>query len=242
MRRLVLVVFALSMWSCTAAPPVAAAPASATIDPYLSVASGSPRPSLVAMPWSVQADFDCDGRPDRLDFFGRDTGAPLATVLARLTLASGTASEVSLGIDDGFSPVIGVTDVNGDTCDDAIVSVGHGASTVWTGFLVYDGALRRVEENGEPAMFLFAGSVRHGNSIECRRTKDTPELVARGVSDYTSDYAWDLVEDVHHWYSRSGLVLWSTTRTVILVSVAFAMPPNQDRYWGLSCGTVKFPG
>ena len=135
-----------------------------------------------------------------------------------------------------------MTDVNGDGCDDAIVTVGHGASTVATGFLVFDDGLRRVEENGTPAMFLFACSVRHGNSIECRRTKDTPEIVARGVSDYSSDYAWDLVEDVHHWSSRSHLELWSTTRSIIAVSVAYAIPADHDRYWGLSCGNVRAPG
>ena len=191
---------------------------------------------------SAAADFDCDGRADRLEFFARDTGGPFATTLARLTVASGSASEVTLGFDDGFSPLLGVTDVNGDGCDDAIVTVGHGASTVATGFLVFDDGLRRVEENGKPATFLFAGSVRHGNSIECRRTKDTPEIVARGVSDYSSDYAWDLVEDVHHWYSRSRLELWSTTRSIIAVSVAYAIPADHDRYWGLSCGNVRAPG
>ena len=87
---------------------------------------------------SAAADFDCDGRADRLEFFARDTGGPFATTLARLTVASGSASEVTLGFDDGFSPLLGVTDVNGDGCDDAIVTVGHGASTVATGFLVFD--------------------------------------------------------------------------------------------------------
>ena len=195
---------------------------------------------------SAQADFDCDGKVDRLQFFARLPDAPRgAFILARLTLATAAVHETTLGSSDVDepSPLIGIADVNGDGCDDAIVTVGHGASTVWTSFLVYaDGALRRVEENGAPAMFLFAGSVRHGNSIECRRTKDTPEIVARGVSDYTSDYAWDLVEDVHHWYSRSQLMLWSTTRSVIAVSDAYAMPADHDRYWGLSCGNVKLAG
>jgi len=91
-------------------------------------------------------------------------------------------------------------------------------------------------------MFLFGGSVRHGNAIECRRTKDAPEIIARGVSDYTSDYNWDLVEDVHRWSTKSRLVLWSRTATVIAVSTRFAMPPNSDRYWGLDCGALKFGG
>jgi len=29
---------------------------------------------------------------------------------------------------------------------------------------------------------------------------------------------------------------------VIAVSVPNAMPPDQDRYWGLSCGSVKLAG
>jgi len=200
---------------------------------------------------SAQADFDCDGHPDLLEFFNAPQPGNSVSVeagkLARLTRSDGGVVELPFdGVpadDPAGNPLIGIADVNGDGCDDAIVTVGHGASTVWTSFLVYaDGALRRVEENGAPAMFLFAGSVRHGNSIECRRTKDTPEIVARGVSDYTSDYAWDLVEDVHHWSSRSQLVLWSTTRSVIAVSVAYAMPADQQRYWGLSCGSVKLAG
>jgi hypothetical protein len=102
--------------------------------------------------------------------------------------------------------------------------------------------LRRVEEDGKPVTFLFGGSVRHGNAIECRRTKDAAEIVARAVSDYTSDFQWEAVEDVHHWSSKSQLVLWSTTQSVIAVSIRYAMPADQERYWGFSCGSVKLSG
>src|SRR5438105_266840 len=66
--------------------------------------------------------------------------------------------------------------------------------------------------------------------------------LARAVSDYTSDFQWDAVEDVHHWSTRSRLVLWSTSRSVIDVGVRYAMPADQERYWGLSCGSVKRAG
>jgi len=189
-------------------------------------------------------DFDCDGRPDQLEFFNLAGPATIALpTLARLTLATGAVHELAVDGQPDVSPFVGIADVNGDGCDDAVVAVGHGASTTWTSFVVYDGAdLRRVEEDGAPVMFLFGGSVRHGNAIECRRTKDAPEIIARGVSDYTSDYNWDLVEDVHRWSTKSRLVLWSRTATVIAVSTRFAMPPNSDRYWGLDCGALKFGG
>src|SRR5438034_87819 len=67
-------------------------------------------------------------------------------------------------------------------------------------------------------------------------------ILARAVSDYTSDFQWDAVEDVHHWSTRSRLVLWSTSRSVIEVGVRYAMPADQERYWGLSCGSVKLAG
>jgi hypothetical protein len=35
-------------------------------------------------------------------------------------------------------------------------------------------------------------------------------------------------------------VLWSTTHSVIVVSVRYAMPPDEERYWALSCGSLKF--
>jgi hypothetical protein len=244
MRRLGFLVCALVILSC-AAPPPSAAPLPTTVPSVSALPTQGPEPSLPIGDRlsSAQADFDCDGRDDRLEFFER-LGAvpPGSSTLARLTLASGSASEVVLTGDEGFAPLMGVTDVNGDGCADAIVTVGHGASTVWTGFLVYDESLRRVEEDGAPAMFLFAGSVRHGNSIECRRTKDAPEIVARAASDYTSDFQWDVVEDVHRWSTKSRLVPWSTSRFVIMVSVADSAPPDTARYWGLSCGNVRFPG
>jgi hypothetical protein len=193
---------------------------------------------------SAQGDFDCSGRAELLEFYAIVGAAPDGpNLLARLTLASGAVRELALGGMEGVPPLIGIADLRGDGCDDAIVSVGHGASTTWTTFLVYDGnELRRVEEEGKPVMFLFGGSVRHGNAIECRRTKDAPEIVARAASDYRSDFQWDTVEDVHHWSTKSHLVLWSTSRSVIAVSVRYAEPPDPARYWGLSCGNVRLAG
>jgi hypothetical protein len=224
--------------------PVTTVPAAAAPPPAAAAtASSSPVGESLA---SAQADFDCDGRADRLQFFARPAGAPRdASILARLTLATAAVHETTIGSNDVAEPdpLIGIADVNGDGCDDAIVTVGRGASTTWTSFLVYDNnELRRVEEDGKPAMFLFGGSVRHGNAIECRTLKDSSEIVARAVSDYTSDFQWDAVEDIHHWSTRSRLVLWSTSRSVIEVSVRYAMPTDQDRYWGLSCGSVKRAG
>ena len=217
------------------------------------IRTATPRPSfgLDGVVGSAQGDFDCDGRRDLLEFFNAPRPGTYASLnagkLARLTLSAGGVLELpfdGMPFDDpGQSPLIGIADVNGDGCDDAIVTVGHGASTIWTSFLVYDGnELRLVEEEGKPVIFLFSGSVRHGNAIECRRTKDAPEIVARSASDYTSDFQWDTVEDVHRWATKSRLGLWSTSRSVITVSVAYAMPMDHDRYWGLSCGNVKFGG
>lgn len=222
------------------APPAIYQPTpSPTRDPFATVGA-----RLAA----ARGDFDCDGRPDQIEFFQLAGNAPLALPkLARLTLATGAVHELALegtpGDDAITNPLLGIADVNGDGCDDAVVAVGHGASTTWTSFVVYDGAdLQRVEENGAPVMFLLGGSVRHGNAIECRRIKDAPEIVARAVSDYTSAYSWDLVEDVHRWSTKSRLVLWATTRGVIPVSAPYTMPTDSDRYWGMDCGAVKFGG
>jgi hypothetical protein len=245
MRRLLPIAFALLLASCAAqSAPAPTAPPSATGSVVLA-ATASPHPGLALGESlaSAQADFDCDGRADRLEFFAQVTATPNVTTLARLVLATGAVHELALDATDGGSPLIGTADVNGDGCDDAIVTVGHGASTTWTTFVVYDGTeLRRVEEEGKPVMFLFGGSVRHGNAIECRRTKDAPEIVARAASDYISDFQWDTIEDVHRWSTKSRLVLWSTSRSVIAVSVRSAMPPDPVRYWGLSCGNVKLSG
>jgi hypothetical protein len=188
----------------------------------------------------ASGDFDCDGLPDQLEFFTLlGAATPALPTLARLTTGTGAVHELAIEGQPNAGP-LGITDVNGDGCDDAIIVVGRGASTTWTSFLVYDGTdLRQVEENGVPVMFLFGGSVRHGNAIECRRTKDAPEIIARAVGDYTSAYAWDLVEDVHRWSTKSRLVLWSTTRGVIPVGTPYAMPADSDRYWGLDCGALK---
>jgi len=262
MRRGVLVAVALLLASCAPAPSPAQSrdqpqtPREPVASPLTVDPSNPPAPAAApsdsphsTFPLgealaSARADFDCDGRPDQLEFYAVAGSAPDGlNRLARLTLATGAVRDLGLTGMDGISPLIGIADVNGDGCDDAIVTVGHGASTTWTTFVVYDGnELRRVEEEGKPVMFLFGGSVRHGNAIECRRTKDAPEIVARATSDYTSDFQWDTVEDVHHWSTKSHLVLWSTSRSVIAVSVRYAEPPDPARYWGLSCGDVRFPG
>lgn len=264
MRRFLPLVLILLLASCAPGPTAAPTPSvpepSAAASPVLSLPSPAPTAAVTSSPGPqplgprlgyAQADFDCDGLPDSLEFFTAPRAGTYVSVeagkLARLTRNGGGVVELAF---DGMpfdgaatSPLIGVADVNGDGCDDAIVNVGHGASTVWTTFFVFDGTeLRRVEEDGSPVTFLFGGSVRHGNSIECRTRKDATEIVVRGVSDYTSDLAWDAVEDVHHWSSRWQLVLWSSSRSVIPVSTAYAMPADQDRYWGLSCGNVKLPG
>ena len=264
-RHLLPIAATLLLASCAAAvattpistPSLGGSPGSAEGSGAPSLSTSLPTPTAAVVPTadpspvgaslaSAQADFDCDGKVDRLQFFARPPGAPRdAIILARLTLATTAVHETTLGSNDVAepNPLIGIADVNGDGCDDAIVTVGRGASTTWTSFLVYDdNDLRRVEEDGKPAMFLFGGSVRHGNAIECRTRKDATELVARAVSDYTSDFQWDAVEDVHHWSTRSRLVLWSTSRSVIEVGVRYAMPADQERYWGLSCGSVKLAG
>ena len=259
MRRLVPVAVALLLASCAPAPSPDVTreqpqPASELAEPSPIVVSSS-SPAAIAAPSDqvhpafplgerlegAQADFDCDGRADQLDFYPIAGSAPIGlNRLARLTLASGAVRDLALSGMEGVSPLIGIADVNGDGCDDAIVTLGHGASTTWTTFVVYDGNdLRQAEEEGKPVMFLFGGSVRHGNAIECRRTKDAPEIVVRAVSDYTTELQWDTVEDVHHWSTKSHLVLWSTSRSVIPVSVPYAMPPDTARYWGISCGAVK---
>lgn len=263
MRRSWLPLLALVLAACTGAPS-GLPPGSG--DDHIADQSGTPRTapaepsSLAAIApatptphatfaigdrvSSGQADFDCDGRADRLDFYMRvGASAQDAPFVARLTLATGATSDLALEGTSDVAPLMGTADVNGDRCDDAIVTVGRGASTTWTTFLVYDGTeLRRVEEDGKPVMFLFGGSVRHGNAIECRTTKDASEIIARAASDYTSDYQWDTVEDVHRWSTKTHLVLWSTTRSVIAVPVRDAMPTDQEKYWGLSCGNVKFSG
>jgi hypothetical protein len=268
--RLLPIVVTLVLVSCTGVPTnPAASPSPASIRPdpdfggvpTLAKPVPSPTASSSVVPSSsspvgerlasAQADFDCDGRPDLLEFFNAPRPGTYESVqagkLARLTLGAGGVTGLpfdGMPFDDpGRSPLIGIADVNGDGCDDAIVTVGRGASTTWTSFLVYDGNdFKRVEEDGKPAMFLFGGSVRHGNAIECRTRKDATEIVARAVSDYISDYQWDAVEDVHHWSTKSQLVLWSTSRSVILVSDRGAMPTDVERYWGLSCGSVKLSG
>jgi hypothetical protein len=254
-RRLVPIALTLLLASCTGAATIPAPSVSAEYEGTPSLATSLPTPTAsltVAPPASPRAvgeglasarvDFDCDGKADRLQFFTLIAAKPGdANRVAQLTLATGAVHELMLVASVDGAPLLGTADVNGDGCDDAIVSLDRGASTTQATFLVYDrGELRLVQEDGRPATFFFGGSVRHGNAIECRRTKDAAEIVARGVSDYTSDFEWDAIEDVHRWATKSELVLWSTTRSVIVVSVRYAMPPDEERYWALSCGSLKF--
>ncbi|HVD50543.1 MAG TPA: hypothetical protein VNB51_00755 [Candidatus Udaeobacter sp.] len=200
---------------------------------------------------SARADFDCDGLPDLLEFFNAPRPGTYVSLeagkLARLTRSSGAILELAfdgMPFDDpGRNPLIGLADVNGDGCDDAIVNVGHGASTTFAAFLVFDGtSLAEVAENGSPAIFIYEGSVRHGSGIECRSTKGAPELVSRAVSDYTSDFQWDVVERVYRWPTASTLALYSTASSVIEVANAYEQPADFARYWGLTCGSVRTPG
>jgi hypothetical protein len=225
--------------------------ASATALPTATVAaSPTAAPALLG---SIQGDFDCDSKGDELRLYevarrpGTPIPAPEPDKLARLLLATGATHEMRFeGVpqaDGGGNPLLGTADINGDGCVDAILTVGRGASTVWTAFLVFDGArLREVDEAGKPAIFLFDGSVRHGDAIECRKTKDTAEIVARAISNYTSEYQWDLVERVYRWSGKTTLALFATNRSAIPVPTADAEPPEPGRYWGLSCGSVRFPG
>jgi len=164
-----------------------------------------------------------------------------------LTRSSGAIVELpfeAMTFDDpGRNPVIGLADVNGDGCEDAIVNVDHGASTISAAFMVFDGTrLAMVAEDGSPAIFVYEGSVRHGSGIECRSTMGTPEVVSRAVSDYTSDFQWDVVERVYRWPTRSTIALYSTTPSVIHVATAYEQPADVARYWGLTCGSLRTPG
>src|SRR5437762_2956676 len=102
--------------------PTATPSATATVGVRLAAATG---------------DFDCDGRSDGIEFFERVAPADGLPRLARLSLSTGAVYELAFaGVpqtdDAAANPLIGIADVNGDRCDDAIVSVGHGASTTWT--------------------------------------------------------------------------------------------------------------
>lgn len=242
-----------------ALPPPPTTPAAATDAPPIAApaptpdAPASPETVVGALLGSTRADFDCDTWLDELRFFelprpvGSRIASPNLGKLARLTLASGPSHELAfegLPLGEGAdSPLIGVADVNGDTCADAIVTVGHGASTTWTAFLVFDGTrLVEAEEDGKPAVFLYEGSVRHGAGIECRRTSGgEAEIVYRSVSNYISEFQWDLVERVYRWPTPSTLALFATTKAVIPVPVAYEEPPDPGRYWGLSCGSLQMP-
>lgn len=239
--------------SNAASPDLAPSPspiATAVPTPAATATRGvSPGPGGVV--GSVRADFDCDGLPDLLEFFNAPRPGSYLSLeagkLARLTRSSGAIVELpfdGMPFDDpGRDPLIGLADVNLDGCDDAIVNVGHGASTTFAAFLVFDGTrLAEVAESGGPAIFIYEGSVRHGSAIECRTTKGLPEIVSRAVSDYTSDFRWDVVERVYRWPTRSTLTLYSTATSVIHVATAYEQPADFARYWGLTCGSLRIPG
>jgi len=271
MRRLIPLLVALAVASCVPTvsapeptsgssiePADASSPAVAPLrSPTNAVATPPAAATLGAIPGpggavgSARADFDCDGLPDVLEFFNAPRPGTYVSLeagkLARLTRSSGVIVELpfdGMPFDDpGRNPLIGLADVNGDGCVDAIVNVGHGASTTMAVFVVFDGtSLAEVAENGNPAIFIYEGSVRHGSGIECRSTKGTPEIVSRAVSDYTSDFQWDVVERVYRWPTASTLALYSTASSVIQVANAYEQPADFARYWGLICGSVRTPG
>jgi hypothetical protein len=68
-----------------------------------------------------------------------------------------------------------------------------------------------------------------------------PEVVSRAISNYTSDFEWDVVERVYRWSTLSTLALYSTARSVIRVANAYEQPADVARYWGLSCGSLRVP-
>jgi len=270
MRRLIPLLVAVAVASCAPAFSAPASPSDRSLEPAetpfvapsappiaTSVATPSatvPRnaiPGLGGALGSARADFDCDGLPDLLEFFNAPRPGTYVSVeagrLARLTRGTGVIAELpfdGMPFDDpARNPLIGLADVNGDGCDDAIVNVGHGASTTLAAFVVFDGTnLTEVAENGSPAIFVYEGSVRHGSGIECRSTKGAPEIVSRAVSDYTSDFQWDVVERVYRWPTASTVALYSTASSVIQVAHAYEQPADFARYWGLTCGSVRTPG
>jgi hypothetical protein len=232
--------------------PVTSAPLRSTVAAQTASPTAAPlAPAATDALGQVRADFDCDGHLDLLEFFdaprpgtylGLHTGK-----LARLTRSWGAIVELAF---DGMpfdeparNPLIGIADVNGDGCDDAIVNVGHGASTTFAAFFVFDGArLAEVTEDGEPAVFIYEGSVRHGTGIECRTSRGASEIVSRAASDYTSEFDWDVVERVYRWPTLTTLSLYSTATSVIRMSKAFEQPADFARYWGFTCGSLRTPG
>jgi hypothetical protein len=250
---------ALVLGACTTAPSTQVTPApahrpsaSAPARPLTAAtASAAPSPALPgpvgALLGGVLADFDCDRTLDKLEFFEASPSGLAGTgKVARLTLAPARtfdlAFEGSPSADGPENPLIGVADVNGDGCADAIVTVGHGASTTLTAFITFAGGrLVQAQEDGRPAIFLFEGSVRHGAAIECRRTKDAAEIVSRSISNYTSEYQWDLIERVYRWPTLDSVALFAVSKSVIKVAHADEEPPDPDRYWGLTCGSVRIP-
>jgi hypothetical protein len=240
----------------TSAPPEQGSPQTTTPTgspnppsgpPDVIVSTPSPMPAPTTKPSDLFArargDFDCDGNSDDFALFVQKgpTASANVTWLARLTLATGPSYELTfVAIPSPDQQIVGIADVNGDGCSDAVVDVGHGASTTWVEFFVFDGVdLREIREIDRP--FVFSGSVRHGDGIECRATDGNPEIVHRSVSNYTSDFQWDLFERVYRWTGKADLVLASTRTIVIPVVHAQDQPPDLWRYWGLSCGALRAP-
>src|SRR5438046_1134510 len=115
-ERLLPIVVILFLVSCAAAgapPPTSSVGVDASGPQYGGAPSAdkllpTPTPATVVAPTetpllgnllaSAQADFDCDGRADRLQFFARLPGGPRdAMILARLTLATAAVHETTLG-------------------------------------------------------------------------------------------------------------------------------------------------
>jgi len=227
-------------------PALSSAPMPSPTEPDVIVSAPNPT-SPAASPTDLvtraRGDFDCDGRPDDLALYVQPGAAPSANVAwrATLTLAAGGVHPLDFtAIRGPLQQVVGIADVNGDGCDDAVVEVGNSASTTWIEFFVYDGAdLREVREVDKP--FIFGGSVRHGDGIECRTTDGRAEIVHRSVSNNTSDFQWDVVERVYQWQGKADLVPWSMRTLTIPVVHERDQPPEPWRYWALSCGKLRTP-
>src|SRR5438309_11243181 len=125
MRRLVPVAVALLLASCAPAPSPDLTreqpqPTSESAEPSPIVVSSS-SPAAIAAPSDrvhptfplgeshegAQADVDCDGRADQLDFYPSAGSAPIGlNRLARLTLASGAVGALALSGIEGVAPVV----------------------------------------------------------------------------------------------------------------------------------------
>lgn len=184
----------------------------------------------------TEADFDCDARLDRLQLV--HTGSPSSdTWRATLELANGATASIDVAGLPLTRLVFATPDIDLDGCADAALAIGNGASTTWVAFLTYhSGALREVTSGDPYGPFLVGGSVRHGDSIDCRRGPYGPELVWRSVSDYTSETSWDVVERVYRWPTPGTLALAYVVRGEIAVAHPYEQPADARRLWGFNCG------